>query len=371
MKQPTRTLPQAVKLFPKSWSEVLNNTIPDNFYNLTWEQKYKTYSDSHNCVYYCSNKDGKIFFGLRAKTICRSGNKFYPKIDWTNTIVIDGRKIFTNKLSLIGLRKFLSIIGIDLKFENNLPESLQTCLLKECVIADILRKKVYNEETLCRCVLSKIYHLKGFDWKLFFKYKDCSNYLSIPDLQSFTKDLVKSMSVLVHDVHYNPIYRDLLDSAIQLNEVVDFTWSERRMREEHQRQINELNRREIEEKEQVPIFDVCLDEPHIHMLNTEKEVFLEGTNMHHCLYNCYWNRIKRKDYIAFHMFVPEDCTFSFKILNDKVILDQAFLAYDKQISDITRAAIVDFQNRNEADLYKLLTGENKCDWPEEEIDLLY
>ena len=108
----------------------------------------------------------------------------------------------------------------------------------------------------------------------------------------------------------------------------------------------------------------------IEQLNTEKEVFLEGTNMHHCLYNCYWNRIKSKDYIAFHMSVPEDCTFSFKVLNDKVVLDQAFLAYDKQISDITKTAIVDFQNRNEADLYKLLTGENMAYWPEE-IDLPY
>lgn len=372
MKQPTRTLPQAVKLFPKSWSEVLNNTIPDNFYNLPWEQKCKNLK-SYNSIYYCSNKDGKIFFGSRIKTICRSGNKFYPKIEWTNTIVIDGRKISTNKLSLTGLCKFISIIGIDLKFANNLPESLQICLLKDCVIADILRKKVYNEETLCRCVLSKIYHLKGFDWKLFFKYKNCINYLSIPDLESFTKDLTKSISVLVHEgARYNPIYRDLLNCAVKLNEVVDFTWSQKRIKEEHQRQINELNRREIEAKEQVPIFDVCLDEPHIHMLNTEKEVFLEGTNMHHCLYNCYWNRIKSKNYIAFHMSVPEHCTFSFKVFNNKVVLDQAFLAYDKQISDITRAVIVDFQNRNEADLYKLLTGENKAYWPEEmEIELPY
>jgi len=356
MKQPTRTLSQAVKLFPKSWSEVLNNTIPNNFYNLTWEQKYKTYSDSHNCVYYCSNKDSKIFFGLRAKTICRSGNKFYPKIEWTNTIVIDGRKISTNKLSLIGLCKFLSIIGIDLKFENNLPESLQTYLLKECVIADILRKKVYNEETLCRCVLSKIYHLKGFDWKLFFKYKDCSNYLSIPDLQSFTKDLAKSMSVLVHDVHYNPIYRDLLDSAIQLNEVVDFTWSERRMREEHQRQINELNRREIEEKEQVPVFNIVCTEPNIRLLNTEKEVFLEGTTMHHCLYTNYWNRIKAKNYIAFHMTAPENCTFSFKKLNNEIVFDQAYCAYDKPVSDETKQIIRDFLERTKKCLFAHLVN---------------
>ncbi len=371
MKQPTRTLPQTVKLFPKSWSEVLHDNIPDNFYNLSWEQKYKN-CKSYNSTYYCSNKDGRIFFGLRTKTICRAGTKFYPKIDWADTIVIDGRKISIHKLTFAGISKFVSIIGINLEFAHNLPVNLRRYLFKECVIADILRKKVYNEETLCKCVLSKIYHLKGFDWKLFFHYNNCINYLSIPDLQAFTKDLAKSISVLVHEgEYYNPAYRDLLDCAVQLNEIVDFTWSQKRIKEEHQRQINELNRKEIEAKEQVPVFDVCLDEPHIHMLNTEKEVFLEGTNMHHCLYKCYWNRIKSKDYIAFHMSVPQDCTFSFKVLNNKVVLDQAFLAYDRQISDITKAAIVDFQNRNEADLYKLLTGEYKACWPPEEIDLPY
>ena len=371
MKQPTRTLPQAVKLFPKSWSEILNNTIPDDFYNLTWEQKYKNLK-SYNQAYYCSNKNGKIFFGFRTKTLCRSGRKFYPKIDWSNTIVIDGRRISTHKLTISGLCKFASVIGIDLKFVHTLPTNLKRYLVKECVIADILRKKVYNEETLCKCVLSKIYHLKGFDWKLFFNYNNNCNYLSIPDLQAFTKDLAKSISVLVREgEYYNPTYRDLLDCAIQLNETVDFTWSKKRIQEEHRRQINELNRREIEAKEQVPVFDVCLDEPHIHMLNTEKEVFLEGINMHHCLYNCYWDRIKSKNYIAFHMSVPEDCTFSFKVLNNKVVLDQAFLAYDKQISDITRTAIVDFQNRNEADLYKMLTEEYMACWPPENLDLPY
>lgn len=370
MKQPTRTLPQTIKLFPKSWSEISTNNIPDNFYHLPYEEKIKNVG-AYTFTYYCSNKDGKVFFGQKCTVIKRCGRKFYPEVSWTNTIVIDGTKISTHKITIPGLCKFASIIGIDLKFIHNIPTNLKNYLIKSCVIADILRKKVYNQETLCRCILSKIYRLKGFDWKLFYNFHNSQYYdISINDLQAFTKDLAKSMRVLMDQVTCTNLYNDLLRCAVQLNEVVDFTWSQRRLQEEHQRQINELNRREIEAKEQVPIFDVCLDEPYIHMLNTEKEVFLEGAAMHHCLYTCYWNRIKHKDYIAFHMSVPEHCTFSFKVLNDKVVLDQAFLAYDKQISDITRAAIVDFQNRNEADLYKLLTGEYKANWPEE-IDLPY
>lgn len=369
MKQSTRTLPQAIKLFPESWSKVCDRNIPDNFYNLSWEEKLN-YVGRWNSTYYCSNKNGKLFFGLRLKVIKRVGKKFYPEINWTNTIVVEGTKISVNKLSLSGLLTFLRIIGIDMTFITS-SNQIATYSLKSCVIADILRKKVYNEETLCRCILSKIYHLKGFDWKLFYKYTKCANNLSIYDLKDFTKDITKSMQVLVNlGAVYKPIYQDLLSSAVKLNEVVNFTWSKRRIKEEHQRQINELNRKQVDAKEQIPVFDIRLDEPNIRMLNTEKEVFLEATTMHHCLYNCYWNSIKNKSYVAFHMFSPENCTFSFKILNDNVILDQAFLAYDQKISDLTREAIIDFQKRNETDLYKMLTRENKANWPEE-IDLPY
>lgn len=374
MKQSTRTLPQALKEFPISWKEVFYNNLPEDFYNLSYEEKIKHLGHTTQ-TYYCSFKDNRLFFGLKVITIKRSGKKFYPECSWNNVIIIENNKITTSKLNDSGVRKFISIIGLDLPFllKHNFPARLLNFITRPYVIADILRKKVYSEETLCKCILSKGYHLKGFDWKLFYEYTKLGLYdfLSILDLKDFTKDLTKSMQVLVNqnEFYCNNTYRDLLNCAVKLNEVVDFTWSEKRIQQEHQRQITELNRIEIDGKEQVPVFDVCLDEPNIHMLNTEKEVFIEGTSMHHCLYSCYWNRIQNKNYIAFHMTSPEICTFSFKIDNNKLVLDQAFLAYDKKISEVTRLKINDFMNRNKADLYKLLTNKELCDWPFDDNDI--
>lgn len=373
MKQPTRTLSQALKEFPDSWKEEFLNYIPDNFYNLPYEEKIKHIGHTKQ-TYYCSFKNNRLFFGLKVIMIKRSGKKFYPEYSWNNVIVIENNKITTSKLNDSGVKKFISIIGLDLPFlfKRDFPTGLLNFITRSYVIADILRKKVYSEETLCRCILSKGYHLKGFDWKLFYRYIECksNDFISIFDLKDFTKDLAKSMQILTNrnPYIYDNTYRDLLNCAVKLNEIVDFTWSEKRIQIEHQRQITELNRIEIDKKEQVPIYDVCLDEPNIHMLNTEKEVFIEGTSMHHCLYSCYWNKIRSKNHIAFHMTKPEVCTFSFEIKDDKVTLNQAFLAYDKRISDSTREVILDFMNRNKSDLYRLLTNKVLCEWPFDEDD---
>lgn len=358
MKQPTRTLPQAVKLFPKSLVSPLITEIPNDFYHRSYEIKLK-FVGSTNEAYYCSFKDNTLFFGKKITTIHRCGKKFYPKHTWTDTIVIKGNKINTSALSIGGLRQFLSIINVDTRFIDDEPiNNCATYLLKPIIIADVLRKKVYNRETLCKTVLSKIYHLKGFNWKLFYEYlKYGANYCSIFDLKDFTKDLNASLRTLVNlgDV-YNPVYRDLLDCAVKLNEVVDFTWSQKRIKEEHQRQINELNRKEIEAKEQIPVFNFVCTEPNIRLLNTEKEVFLEGTTMHHCLYTNYWNRIKAKNYIAFHMTAPENCTFSFKKLNNEIVFDQAYCAYDKPVSNETKQIIRDFLERTKKCLFAHLVN---------------
>lgn len=347
MKQPTRTLPQTVKLFPKSFVSPLVTAIPNDFYHRSYEEKLK-FVGSTNETYYSSFKDDTLFFGKKITTICRCGKKFFPKHTWTDTIIIKGNKINISVLSIEGLKRFLSIINIDTRFIDD--EHLNSCniyLARPIIIADILRKKVYNRETLCKTVLSKIYHLKGFDWKLFYEYlKHDNNYYSLFDLKEFTKDLNASLRTLIDlGDRYNPIYRDLLDCAVKLNEIVDFTWSKRRIREEHQRQINTLNKRIIDAKEQVPVFNIECEEPNIRLLNTEKDVFIEGTSMHHCLYTNYWSRIKNKEYIAFHMTAPEDCTFSFKKSKNDIVFDQAFLAYDRPVSPETKQIILDFLNK--------------------------
>ena len=109
MKQPTRTLPQAVKLFPKSWVSPLLTQIPNDFYQLSYEEKLK-FVGSVNETYYCSFKDDTLFFGKKTTIIHRCGKKFFTKHTWIDTIVIKGNKINTSALTITGLKQFLSIV---------------------------------------------------------------------------------------------------------------------------------------------------------------------------------------------------------------------------------------------------------------------
>ena len=104
--------------------------------------------------------------------------------------------------------------------------------------------------------------------------------------------------------------------------------------------------------------NVNLDTSTIKLLNTEKSIFHEGKSMCHCLYSCYYERIKCHQYIAFHMTFPESCTFSVKLNhNNEVIMDQIYAKYDKHVSTETEFIAQQFIDANYDILRRMLTKE--------------
>ena len=364
MKQKTITLPQAVKLFPESYESVACNNIPDNFYALSYKEKYANLGHT-KIKYVLSNKPDKLFFGKKIITVTRCGKQFYLKTTWTGVIIIEKSRIRLSNVQISDLKKFLSIVELD-KVVEDLIDVEQKLVVNKIVIADILRRKIYGQETFYRCILNKVYRLKGFNWKLFKEYVCSSDYhVSIYDLAAFTKDLQKSLSVLI-EASKNKNHRkynlllDMLQCAIKLNQIIDFGWSDKRLEEEHIKQNRILNYRTISEKQVIPIHQSPLNLENIRMLNTEQDVYLEGLNMHHCLYTCYWGRIKNGKYLAFHMSSPESCTFSFRLDNNDVILDQRYLAYDRPVSEETNKLIESFLSLNQDRLKSLLEEKIKA-----------
>ena len=182
----------------------------------------------------------------------------------------------------------------------------------------------------------------------------CEHHWSISlfDIRDFTKNPEESIKIYLASGQKD-IYSNLLTYAVQLGQVVDFSWSERRIREEHQKQISKCREKEISNKKNDPIYETVLETKNIKLLNTEKDVFLEGETMSHCLYNCYFDRIKSKNYIAFHMFTPEDCTFSVRFEQDTPILDQIYLKHDFNVKPETKQIAIDFIKENESILMKM------------------
>lgn len=122
-------------------------------------------------------------------------------------------------------------------------------------------------------------------------------------------ELLRVKDVLVDLVPYIDNYRnanghfldDLIVQAKALGKKFDITWSRKRLNQLHSDWTKEIMEYEAAELVDEDIdWDLPLPEG-VTLLKTRKEVFKEGTIMNHCIYTNYWDRIKRKTYIALHI----------------------------------------------------------------------
>lgn len=352
------TLQEAIKEFPTNGEILVFTDVPDNFKELSYFDKLK-YVGKTKDVAVVSVKNNRLFFGIKTMVIKRVGRNIFPEYSWNNTVVIENNKIKSN-LQLVGLKYFFKFINRKIVSDLKPRELAIAC--KSYMIKAILCNKVYGIETFYKEYMLRSYNLKRFDWKLFRKYI-CTNVYGInfSDLIAFTKDLRNSMQAILdyYDKHYGNVclYADIISSAVKLNQVVNLNWSEKRLNAFHLDQTRQLMAKEIAEKENKSVYDTTIGTNTIKRLNTEKDVYLEGYNMVHCIYTCYWKSIASKKYIAFHMTSPEDCTFSILLIDGKPTLHQIYLAHDLLVQAETRLIAEEFIKENEQELLRLLTHE--------------
>lgn len=382
MDKKTITLPKFVKTFPKEkcfYREVYTKPygIDYNYSkDLSYEDKLKYDGYTYKSTEKLSATDNCIYYVRQYVSIKRSGKTFYPSIDRKGTIYISGKEIsFGGNIDSQSVLAFLTHIEID--WFRDIPHSILYRYIKNKVVfRRILTGRIYNEETFYKTIGSYVFKVKNVSWKHIRKH--CINsdgyhlyMFSLLDLSFFTKNLEKSIDVIWDsDDTLKPRLYDLLNSAIKLNEVVDFSWSPKRIEEEHKRQTKELMSREIAGKKNDPIYDV--DESKFFpftLLNTEKDIFAEGSLMHHCLYTNYYHSIKNHNYIAFHLNEPEDCTLGITCINGKPKFNQMFRKYDQPVQDSTRQYAFDFIEKNEDVLTCLFEQDVPKEEKKESLDL--
>lgn len=366
------TLPQFVKDFPKDKcfvkEEYLRPNDVDYDYdkNLSYNQKLKYVGYAYKTITKLAATDDCIYYTCVEKRVNRRGKTFYPTSVTRQCIYIGKNEIRIN-ISDSELIRFLYLLGINW-FKDIDGNILCILFRNKTIFRRLITNRIYNEETLYKSALSCVYQLKDISWKTVRKYYEWmygkDNWLrpafvSLADLYYFTKNIDQTVDALYSLGDASHIYSDLLKSAIDLDEVVDFTWSPKRIAEEHKRQTQTLMAKEISAKKEVPIYDTTGIQFPFRLLNTEKDIFLEGKLMHHCLYNCYYGKITSHDYIAFHLDSPEDCTLGIWMYNDKPSLNQIYKKYDQRVSDETRKYAEDFIKSHEDDLIKLFNQKVK------------
>lgn len=365
MKQ-TITLRQFLKQVPREVHQFNKPEWFDNFKELSYTQKFNLYINQTPIIeHFLKSDDEHLWYKKINHQICRVGRIFFIKKLQVGSVYITPKSVKINFPSREPFAEFLQLLNI--KLWKDIRECSEYYILnKPSILKDILTGHVYNDETLWKRYALHAFKLKNVSWK---DFKICYNHnFNIPDIVHFTKNAENSFRIIAKeceaDMYGGKIItiRDILKLAIKLDQVIDLNWSGKRLEQFHQEQIRLVNALEIASKPQTPIFDQVIENEHIKMLNNEREIYEEGLNMHHCIHSCYFNRIKRQEYAAFHMTFPEDCTFGIKILDGKPFLDQIYLKYDKPVQRETSRIAEKFIEKHYEQLLKLIKSPDCSDF---------
>lgn len=316
----------------------------ENFNELTRSEKFKLINYGGVCVK--SHTDNALnYFIIDHVTCKRSGKNIYLKRTPMFSLYDNREKIkvrtsfnFLDRNCLQYLFNEMGITWMNKDFDYFL-ENYHYYLKQPGIIKALYQKKIYSEETLLKKILSNSYHTKEINWKTFRNYlrlHDC--FISLCDILAYTKNPEQSLQAYIKNYNKNKtrLLRDLLTSAIELNEKVDFTWSEKRLNKEHSKQITELNKREIENKDTGPLNDIIVCNKDWYQPNTELELFNVGLKFHNCVYNCYYQAVKEHKYIVL-VYKNKYCI---GINKDKQsYLDQVYKAYNEPLSNDERELV--------------------------------
>lgn len=355
MKQKPITLRKFVENFPlTSFQEVICRQLPLNFNELSYREKY-SYAGQGDKLFKLSVKNDAIYATVNFLKVNRVGCRIFKKSETSSSVYIE-----PNKITVRGDAEAVMLLlkHLNLNWFRDIPAYIESFyFIKPTILRALLTKRIYSEETLYKRIGTSCFQLKDVSWKSVREYCTNSNFyeFSIYDLRDFTKNVEQSIQVIAkHRFTSIHLYRDLLTYACEYNQIVDFTWSEKRINEEHQKQILAKRNGELSKKDETPIYTRTIGNDNIKLLNTEKDIFLESEMMCHCLYRCYYSRIRNKEYIAFHMRYPEDCTFSVRPgMHNNIIFDQIYLKYDRMVQDSTKEIAQKFIDCNKDNILRM------------------
>ena len=132
------------------------------------------------------------------------------------------------------------------------------------------------------------------------------------------------------------LYRDTLHYCKMNNVQLNPLWSIKRLEAEHQFQIEESNRKQIESCPCIPITSP-LNYGEIEIIIDERTCFLESLIMHNCIHSCYWPRVLKGNYILCRGDINgEHFDLGIHVKENDVWIDQIHTKYNGQVSSSVR-----------------------------------
>lgn len=215
----------------------------------------------------------------------------------------------------------------------------------------VLSGKITNPEILCK-KFSKKYFKGVFSYASLREYAEKGCSTSLYDIYFYTKNPEESLKWFLHH-SYDPLIGDVLNSCKVLNTKMSPMWSERRLKDEHQLQIEEINRAKIEN---ITAEEVALPYSNegLSLILNERSCYIEGLNMHNCVHSCYWKRIASGDYLlAKGSINGQYVNLGLRAYDGKIVFDQIHTIYNGIPNDDVKQFCTQWINTHREELKEI------------------
>jgi hypothetical protein len=160
-----------------------------------------------------------------------------------------------------------------------------------------------------------------------YVFKTCTN----PD--ALINHVIANPEIYIYK-HVDSL-RDTAEQAFVMGKKFSYCWSQKRLEEEHSKLSREVAMLKFSKE---PLIDYGYPKPVPHpfltLLTNNKELFIEGSGMSHCVYSNYSSRVAAKEYFVFHYDDGEVfATVGVTKINEKWFLDQMRTRKNGLVSD--------------------------------------
>jgi len=226
----------------------------------------------------------------------------------------------------------------------------------------ILSGKITNPEDLAK-KYSKLYFKGSYSYKTLKEYFKCEMirvslwdayyHTTNPDLciRKLTKSYSENNRLIIQEE------TNLLEDSIHYcrydNTKVNPLWSVKRLRSEHQKQI-EKDLLEDSQKLSDELIAEEFKKDRIELILSEKRCFFEASMMHNCIHSCYWPKVIAGDYILAKGTI-DDIHFDLglQVVKDEIVFNQVHSIYNGNVPEYIEEFCKKWMFNNRNDLLQI------------------
>ncbi len=283
-------------------------------------------------------KEGCTYYTYTVFKVRKSKNGYYRQNTQKYGFTLNEK----GKLSVWFGKNIFEVPGVSEVFKHMNLNWLNTKLMPfvtKGIAEKLLNNKITNNMDLLKAYI-KVMRLKCSP-KLLYNVIEAGNYSKqvLLLMMSVAKDQNHFLEYcLSTDSERQTSYflMDLVKQAQVLDKKIDYTWSVKRLHDEHQAWTKEImdievnNMVDVTAESTLPFLEFKCDG--FKLLTTKKEIYTEGKVMNHCVYTNYWSSVQNGNYLVYQVdWFGERATLGCYI-GDKITVNQCYRHSNRPIS---------------------------------------